>query len=204
MNKNKIKGIIFLILIILFTLIAYLIKIDKIYIFDDFIYNLLSKIMCIPLTNFFKIVTNFANYIVVIILCILSFIFIKNKWYGVIISIDAINSTVINKILKSIFVRPRPEILRLVKEGGYSFPSGHAMASFSFYGFIIYLVYKSNIDIKYKRIIYIFLTLTILLIGISRIYLGVHYASDILAGYIMAGIHLIIYTYLIEKMKKMS
>lgn len=204
MNKNKIKFILLIILILLFISIAYLIKIDKISIFDDFIYNLLTKIMCEPVTNFFKVVTNFANYIVIIVLCLLSIIFYKNKWYGIFISVNAINSTIINKILKSIFIRPRPEILRLVNESGYSFPSGHAMASLSFYGFIIYLVYKSNIPIKYKKVLYIILSLIILLIGISRIYLGVHYASDVLAGYIMAGIHLLIYTYFIEKLQKMS
>ena len=204
MKKNKIKFILLIILIVLFSLITYLIKTNHISNFDNFIYNSLDKIMCVPLTNFFKVVTNFANYIVIIILCVVSFIISKNKWYGVFVSVDAINSTIINKILKSIFVRPRPEILRLVNESGYSFPSGHAMASFSFYGFIIYLIYRSNIQNKYKKILYIFLSLIILLIGISRIYLGVHYASDVLAGYIMAGIHLIIYTYLIEKLQKMS
>ncbi len=204
--KSKFKLILIMILTIFFSIICYLIRSDKIIPFDTFIYNIISSFKCNQLTIFFKFITNFANYIVIIILCIILFIFIKNKWYGVVISINIINSTIINKVLKAIFLRPRPLVLRLIKEGGYSFPSGHTMAATSFYGFIIYLIYKSNIRKKYKLLLEILLFILIVLIGISRIYLGVHYASDVLAGYLVSIIYLIIFTTILKKInnKNMS
>ena len=116
------------------------------------------------------------------------------------IAINSVNSSIINKILKAIFVRPRPNVLRLIKQGGYSFPSGHAMASMTFYGFLIYLIIKSNINKNIKILLTSLLTILILLIGISRIYLGVHYASDILAGYLVSIIYLILFTSVINKL----
>ena len=83
--------------------------------------------------------------------------------------------------------------MKLVKEGGYSFPSGHAMVSFGFYGFLIYLAYKKINNKKIKYPLIISLALLILLIGISRIYLGVHYATDIIGGFIIGFIYLIVF-----------
>lgn len=202
--RLKYRMILIGILLLLFFMISYLVHTDSILYFDNFIYNLISPFICNKLTTVFKFVTNFADKITIITLCILSLVLIKNKWVFVIISIDAVNSTIINRVLKMIFIRPRPEVLRLVKEGGYSFPSGHTMAVTSFYGFLIYLTYKSNIDNKYKIPIYILLSLIIILVGLSRIYLGVHYASDVLAGYIVSIIHLTIYITILEKLKKVS
>lgn len=204
--KLTLRSILMIILNLILGIIVYLVETDKIVFFDSTIYNLLSPLICEGLTNFFKFVTNFANYITIIILCILSIIFIKNKWYGIIISVNAINSTIINKVLKAIFIRPRPDVLRLVEEGGYSFPSGHSMACACFYGILMYFIHKSNIKRKYKVILEILLIIIILLVGLSRIYLGVHYASDVLAGYLVSLIYLLIFTSLLEKLnyKKVS
>ena len=93
-----------------------------------------------------------------------------------------------NQILKRIIRRARPNHLRLVKEKGFSFPSGHSMVSIALYGILIYIVNK-NIKNKPLRItLTIILSILILLIGLSRIYVGVHYPSDVLSGYILATI----------------
>ncbi len=197
--KNK-KNIILSISCFLLILLIVLLKMDKVYNFDNYVYNLISPFICYGLTCFFKFITNFASFSYIIIFIILLFIFIKNKWIGIMIAINSVNSSIINKILKAIFVRPRPNVLRLIKQGGYSFPSGHAMASMTFYGFLIYLIIKSNINKNIKILLISLLTILILLIGISRIYLGVHYASDILAGYLVSIIYLILFTSVINKL----
>ena len=87
----------------------------------------------------------------------------------------------------------------LITEKGYSFPSGHSMVSFAYYGLLIYLIYK-YIDNKVLKYILIFiLTTIILLVGLSRIYLGVHYTTDVLGGYIFGLLYLIIFINYIEK-----
>lgn len=82
---------------------------------------------------------------------------------------------------------------------GYSFPSGHSMVSMAFYGFLIYLIYN-NIKNKYiKWILISSLSILIILIGISRIYLGVHYTSDVLAGFLLSISYLVIYTRIVKE-----
>ena len=89
--------------------------------------------------------------------------------------------------------RPRPTEHRIIDESGYSFPSGHSMVSAAFYGFLIYLIYK-NVKNKYlKWGLITILSLLVFLIGVSRIYLGVHYTSDVLAGFLVAISYLIIF-----------
>lgn len=82
---------------------------------------------------------------------------------------------------------------------GYSFPSGHSMISAAFYGFLIYLIYKKVKNKKLKITLIIVLSILIVSIGISRIYLGVHYTSDVLAGFTVSVSYLIIYTSIVKK-----
>lgn len=199
--KNKLKYIILFVLVIAFILITYLVKTDKIIEFDNYIYNFLTNNSNENLTLFFRVITYLANWQAIVLLCIISLIVIKNKWIGISISINSIFSTIINKILKFIFIRPRPDVLKLIVQGGYSYPSGHAMASMSFYGYLIYLINKSDFS-KGKKIIFtIVLSTIILLVGMSRVYLGVHYASDIISGYIVSIICMIIYVEITNKIK---
>ncbi len=199
--KNKLKYIVLFILIITFILITYLVKTDKIIEFDNYVYNFLSNNSNENLTSFFRVITYLANWQVIVLLCIISLVVIKDKWIGISISINSIFSTIINKILKFIFIRPRPDVLKLIVQGGYSYPSGHAMASMSFYGYLIYLINKSDFS-KGKKIIFTaVLSIIILLVGVSRVYLGVHYASDIISGYIVSIICMIIYVEITNKIK---
>ena len=100
---------------------------------------------------------------------------------------------ILNRILKFIIARPRPERLKLVFEDGYSFPSGHSMVAFGFYGFLIYLICKKIENKKIKYPLIVFLSLLILFIGISRVYLGVHYVTDVIGGFIFTFLYLIVF-----------
>lgn len=104
---------------------------------------------------------------------------------------------VLNTITKHIVTRTRPINYFLIKQGGYSFPSGHSMVSMSFYTTMTYLLTKNYANKNNKILIWIGNFIIIGLIGYSRIYLGVHWFSDVLAGFIMGFLVylLIIYIY---------
>lgn len=146
-----------------------------------------------------KFITNFGGALCLIIISIILFIIVKNKKIGIVIISNLGIVTIFNQILKRILQRPRPEEFRIINENGYSFPSGHSMISMAFYGFLIYLIYK-NVKNKYlKWTLITVLGLLIVSIGISRIYLGVHYTSDVLAGFLIAISYLIIYISIVNK-----
>ena len=146
-----------------------------------------------------KFITNFGGAIFLIILTITLFILIKNKKIGLSIILNLIVITGLNQILKYILQRPRPTEYRLIEETGFSFPSGHSMVSMAFYGYLIYLIYKyvKNKDLKWISIV--LLSILICSIGISRIYLGVHYTSDVLGGFFISISYLIIYISAVNK-----
>jgi len=165
---------------------------------DTGIYNLLLKTQSVSMTVFMTFMSYLGSATILITLTIAILIFAKNKKSASKIAINLVLVFILNRILKVIFRRERPSVLRIAEEIGYSFPSGHAMVSIGYYGYIIYLVYKHVKNKKARNIIIGLLTLLILLIGISRIYLGVHYATDIIGAYIIGLIYLYIF---IKKMK---
>ena len=145
-----------------------------------------------------KFITNFGGAIFLIILTITLFILIKNKKIGLSIILNLIVITGLNQILKYILQRPRPTEYRLIEETGFSFPSGHSMVSMAFYGYLIYLIYKSVKNKYLKWISIVLLSILICSIGISRIYLGVHYTSDVLGGFLISLSYLIVYTLIVN------
>lgn len=146
-----------------------------------------------------KFITNFGGAIYLIGIAIVLFVVIKDKKIGIAIISNLGIVTILNQLLKRILQRPRPEEFRIINETGYSFPSGHSMISMAFYGFLIYLIYK-NIKNKYlKWSLITVLGVLIVSIGVSRIYLGVHYTSDVLAGFLISISYLIIYISMINK-----
>ena len=146
-----------------------------------------------------KFITNFGGAIFLGVLVVALFIIIKNKKIGASIFSNLVIITVLNQLLKRILQRPRPTEFRIVEETGYSFPSGHSMVSMAFYGYLVYLIYKyvKNKYIKWTSIT--LLSILIFLIGISRIYLGVHYTSDVVGGFLISIAYLIIYINIMDK-----
>ena len=107
--------------------------------------------------------------------------------------------TVLNQLLKRILQRPRPTEFRIIEETGYSFPSGHSMVSMAFYGYLIYLIYKYVENRYVKWISIVLLSVLICSIGVSRIYLGVHYTSDVLGGFLVSISYLILFISTVNK-----
>ena len=146
-----------------------------------------------------KFITNFGGAIFLSIATIALLLLIKNKKIGLSIFSNIVIITILNQLLKRILRRPRPTEFRIVEETGYSFPSGHSMVSMAFYGYLIYLIYR-YIENKYiKWLLIVLLSILICLIGISRIYLGVHYTSDVLGGFLLSISYLVVYISLIKK-----
>lgn len=98
-----------------------------------------------------------------------------------------IGSALLNVFLKSTFHRARPTLNRFVEATGYSFPSGHSMAAFTLYGVICFLLWKHAEHAYFRFILVCCSSIMIIAIGISRIYLGVHYPSDVVGAYLASG-----------------
>lgn len=180
--KNVYKVIIFL--IILFVLITGFVMTNNTIMFDNSIYSFFRSFSNDFIDNFFIFITKAGNTLSIIVLLIIFNIILTRK-NALIFDSLAVCSVVSNTIIKYLCRRNRPTVLKLIKQGGYSFPSGHTMISITMYGFLIFLIYK-NIKNKYLKIFLIFLlSCLIFLVSISRIYVGVHYASDVLAGFIL-------------------
>lgn len=188
----KKKNILLLCLILFFIFITILVISNKINFIDRNIYNFVISFKNDNLTNFFRFITKFSDVTFIVILVLIILLILRNK-DSVFIIFNLIILRILNYIIKVIIRRDRPNILRLIKIGEYSFPSGHAMISMGLYGYLIYLIYKKIKNSYIKKLGIIILSLLIILIGISRIYLGVHYFSDVVAGYTLSLIYLIIF-----------
>jgi membrane-associated phospholipid phosphatase len=136
------------------------------------------------------------------IILALYFLFLrKHKWYSLRVPVVSIGSFIMMASLKIYFSRSRPEDPVYQVARGFSFPSGHAMSAMTFYGLIIFLVWKNVSNRTLKWILTILLIIFILLIGFSRIYLRVHYASDVLAGFSLGLIWLVLSLWVMHKVE---
>ena len=163
-------------------------------------YDIVSKLFKFNVsTPIAKFITNFGGAIFVISLTTILFFVIKDKKIRISIIANLGIVTILNQIIKFIMQRPRPTEFRIIEETGYSFPSGHSMVSLAFYGYLVYLIYKYINNKHLKRTLIIILSILICVIGVSRIYLGVHYTSDVLGGFLISMAYLIIYIELVNK-----
>jgi undecaprenyl-diphosphatase len=175
---------------------------------DNSIFSFLSaNVISNRLTSFMKGVTYFASAMFLQIAygaLVLLYLVIKNWKRAVEIAVIGIGGFAVNYFMKLSFHRLRPPNPLIDKLENFSFPSGHATSAFIFYGLLTYLIWKTKIPTLYKYIIGTLLILFSLLIGFSRIYLRVHYPSDVLAGICIGFAWLILTVWLFEKLKKKS
>ena len=196
-NKKIIFFSIIPIIIVIFVLLFFLI--NGIYRTDTHILNYIRNFVNDDLTTFMKFITSFCSLVVMITIAIILVIILKRKNITVLIFGNMIFVIILNFILKLIFSRQRPLSYMLIDESGYSFPSGHSMVGIAFYGMIIYITYKLIKKVWLRRIFTISLAVLIALIGFSRIYLGVHYPSDVIAGFAFGYMFLILFLLIARK-----
>lgn len=134
-----------------------------------------------------------AGYAVALIAgaALLTLVLRHRRWEALALALCLGGSAVLNTLLKLLFERSRPELLRLVDASGYSFPSGHAMVSLCLYGMLALLAIRRLSDRRLRLLIVTIAAGVVAGIGISRIYLGVHYPSDVAAGFAAGGMWLV-------------
>lgn len=144
------------------------------------------------LISFFAWVTAWGNSLTIIVLCALASagLVMKQRWgAALILDLGLTSAWLSMALLKLVFARLRPLGEHLVYAGGYSLPSGHAMLSLVFYGFLGYIL-SSRLTGWSRWAVRIGAASIIILIGMSRVYLNVHYASDVIAGFFFGGLFL--------------
>lgn len=173
--------------------------------FDLPIYQFIMSIF--PVNNtiltVMKLITTLGSTLVIVsgILSVAVISWKNKKIFLTFLSANLIG-VILNNLIKIIVRRPRPtQTLVMTVENSYSFPSGHSMMSMIFYGLIIYYIMKYMKNKRLKNIFVPLLSAIIFLIGISRIYLGVHYATDVLCGWIIGLVYLIIFIKILNRKK---
>lgn len=156
--------------------------------FDNSITDFVTSFRTPGLNNFFQFVTDLGDmyaYILFTTLAGLFFLYkLKNKKFIVQLIGVVILSFLANLALKETFDRARPSIEHMVIVETLSYPSGHAMSAMAYYGFLIYLIFHIKMNHLLRGFLTILFASLIFLIGLSRIYLGVHFPSDVLGGFI--------------------
>lgn len=180
--KKIIKNSIFL---ILYLIIMIMLLLDKVSFLDNYIYKIIYSLRNNIWDFIFINITKMGN-ITIVLLIIIVLLLKLNRKNQEILSFTVIITVLSNQIIKYIIKRPRPNHIRLIKQGGYSFPSGHAMISIALYGFLLYYIQINCKNKKKKVLLSLLLTILILMIGCSRIYVGVHYPTDIIGGYCLS------------------
>lgn len=171
------------------ALVVFLIKqvfLEDTFALDGRMFDFFGQYVSPGNTKFFNFFTFFGShrFLVPANLSVMAYAFfiMRNKWFGIKVTAVAFSSLFLMFGLKMFFNRQRPEIPLLGQVPGLSFPSGHALMSFAFFGLFIYVIYKQIKNIWLKYFLIALCLAMIVLISISRIYLRVHYFSDVMAG----------------------
>lgn len=176
--------------LLLFVILGYMVKFypEQLVAFDTPIQTWLRGDLLAALTTFFKLVTSFIDPLGIIIwvsALVLFFLYKKWKLEAALLAGNLVLHGILIKLIKLVYQRSRPSISHLVEEGGYSFPSGHAMATAIVVGTLIIIVQQRMQNQQIKRLVQGLLLLFILTIMASRVYLGVHYPTDVIGGVLL-------------------
>lgn len=174
--------------LLLFMFLGYVVKFypDWLTPFDNFTTTMIRSVFP-TLNSYFLWITKFANPLSLALICVaLVIILLRGKYYAEALWLSlgtGIIAGVVNPLIKLLFLRERPSLEHLVTENSFSFPSGHSTGSMIFYGTLIFLVPLFLTNKKAQRTVQGLLIFLIVMIGISRIYLGVHFPTDVLGGF---------------------
>jgi membrane-associated phospholipid phosphatase len=174
---------------------------------DEAAFDFAADVASPAFDQFIKVITFFASrqfLTPAALLLIAYFVFVrKHRWYSLKVPVVALGSITLNVVLKFFFDRERP-LMPLVEASGLSFPSGHSMVAASFYGLIIYLVWQNVQPKALRNVLVGFLVVFVILIGFSRVYLRVHYATDVLAGFSAGFIWVVVGISTLRRLERLS
>ena len=189
-NKKLILPSITLCMFIIWSILVFTRAINPL---DELVESFVIGLRNDNLTKIMINITNLGGAYSLIVISILLFFFIKNKKVPLSIIINLVTVFFTSQLFKFIFRRSRPNGVFLADATGYSYPSGHTMVSFAFYIYLLYLLCKRINNKLVKILLTIFTTFLLLLIAFSRIYLGVHYLSDIIGGVLLGTTYIILF-----------
>jgi len=197
----KYRWTILSICLILSTILTVFVLTNRVDHIDNGVYDTLMEHDSRATYIYFRSATYFANvYIILGIAGVMTLIaLIKKKRIGAYLAATLFITAGTNQLLKLLFSRPRPLDIELVVAHGYSFPSGHTMMSTAFYGFLMYMIANSNLSTKAKWVINSIFLFILLNTAISRVYLGVHFFTDVIASILISSCILLVITYIIKK-----
>ena len=179
------RTLILSLLIISFGVLTWFVMHESVKPFELAVYSVLSRFNSPEVTNVMVIITNLGST-TAIVMCniVILALPLTRRIFGLSAATNSILTALLNAVLKSIFARKRPNVNRLVTENGYGYPSGHTMSSTALYTIILLTVFKFTKSNRIRMPVQV-ISIIPFFIGISRIYLGVHHAGDVLAGWIM-------------------
>ena len=128
-----------------------------------------------------------------VVLCVAT-AFLPGKRPGWCCVLNLVLVVILNQTLKFVIQRPRPDVYRLTEVSGFSFPSGHSMVAMAVFGLLLWYVWRYEKNPRCRVALICLFAFVIAMIGVSRIYLGAHYASDVLGGFCVSMIWLVLYT----------
>ena len=184
-KENYIYMIIILLMVVIFSFVMKSDLINKILIFDHKVIDAINTIVNSTLTSIFRIITHFGDFYIPFVILVWILVFLKNKWIFILQVCSYACAGIIIYLSKLLIARPRPTDALINMPKTYSFPSGHTFTSIIFYMVLVFLLtYK--MDSKKRTPLLVITFVFTMLIAFSRIYLGVHYFSDIVGGIILA------------------
>ena len=177
--------------LLLFVALGYMVKFypEALTGFDSNIQTWVRGGLPAGLTRFFKTITMLGNTPVQAIIAIVAVIWLYLRQYkaeAIFVGASGLLASILIVSLKYIYQRQRPSITHLVHASGYSFPSGHSLGTFMILGAIAIVLAQRLEKKESKIVVYAITGLLIFLVGLSRIYVGVHYLTDVLAGFTLA------------------
>lgn len=210
--KNK-RWIAAISALIAFIIITYFVSTGKQLAFDTVIRECFYSLRSQYLNSLIIALTYLGNTKTIIVICLVLLILPRTRMhYGIPVSAAAITASSFNYFLKHIFNRPRPDIgYHIIEQGGWSFPSGHSITSLVVFGLLIWLIHHANtgasvpIDkrrCKQNNVLTVLLLIPCFGIGLSRIYVGVHYPTDVLGGWMLGIIVIILTITIIEALEQ--
>ncbi|MFQ6752096.1 MAG: phosphatase PAP2 family protein [Clostridia bacterium] len=196
MNKRKlfisILGATAGMLFLAFICLAVLVKKNYLFDIDSQAIGIVNNIRNIGLTNFLKVFTYLGSVIILIPIALILFFIIKGKREKIFIVSTFVFAGLLSTIMKYLVSRGRPVGVAIIEEVGYSFPSAHTMLSLVVYGMAIYMILKLMKNKPLKIVLSLLLTIVIVAVALSRVYLGVHFMTDIFGGWILGFFVLVI------------
>ncbi|MDD4367113.1 MAG: phosphatase PAP2 family protein [Eubacteriales bacterium] len=192
--------------VVCFALITYIVITGMSSGFDNAVMEFFYGIRKPGLDTLMELITYMANWETIVIICLLLICFPQTRRKaGISVSIAALLSTLVKAVIKTAVARPRPEeSFFLIEQSGFAYPSGHAMTGMAVYLLLFVLTREYITDSRKKNLLSVIFVFVAFAVGISRVYLGVHFPTDVIGGWVLGAATVIVSLMIWENLKKRS